>query len=124
MNCRTAAESLARLARNCAGGRRPRPAARQQITVVGDGGELVHVVGDHDAGDPECLVHVLDEAQDDTERDRIEPDERLIVDQQLRVHDNGPRQRHAPRHATRELPRHEPGGAAQPTACSLVSTSL
>ena len=70
-------------------------------------------MGDDDARDAERLVHLLDEPQNEPEGDRIEPDERLIVDEQLRVHDNGARERHAPRHAAGELRRHEVGGAAQ-----------
>ena len=62
---------------------------------------------------------MLDEPQDEAERDRIEPDERLVVEQNLGIHDDGARQRHAPRHAAGELRRHERRGAAQADCLQL-----
>ena len=62
---------------------------------------------------PEQAIERLDQAHDHAHRDRIQADERLVVDQHLRIHDDGARQRHPPRHAAREFGRHQVRGAAQ-----------
>ena len=111
MNWRTTSDSL-----RCSSSGLPGThdlAARKQETVVRDGRELLHVVRHDDAGDAQRLVHLLDEAADHAHRNRVEADEGLVVDQDVRVHDDGARQRHAPRHATREFRRHQSRRAAQ-----------
>ena len=67
----------------------------------------------HDAGQPERIVQAADQAQDDAERNRIETDEGLIVDEDLRIHDDRARERHAARHAAGKLRGHERRRAAQ-----------
>ena len=73
---------------------------------------------------PSAVVHVLDESQDHAEGDRIETDERLVVDQQFRIHDDGARQRHAPRHAAGELGGHQIRRAAQADRLQLGEHQL
>ena len=79
-----------------------RPAG-QQVAVVGDRGDLAHVVRDDDAADAERVVEAPDEPQHHAHRDRVEPDERLVVHEQLGIHHDRARERDAPRHAAREL---------------------
>ena len=50
---------------------------------------------------------------------RIEAGERLVVDQHFRIGGHRPRQRNSPRHAARQLRRHQPRGAAQPDGLQL-----
>ena len=70
-------------------------------------------MGNHDAGEPEHIVQAADEPQDDAHRDRIETDEGLVVNQDLRIHDNGARQGDAPDHAAGQFVGVEEGRAAQ-----------
>jgi len=76
-------------------------------------GELFDIVRDHNTRDTERLVKFANQTDNYAHRDRIEADKRLVVDQQLRVHHDGSRQRHASGHSTGELRRHELGSTAQ-----------
>ena len=91
----------------------------QQEEVVGDAHRLVHVVGDDDRGRAQRAVQGADEVHDHVERDRVEARERLVVDDELRVERDGARERHAARHAARELAGHERLRAAQPDRVEL-----
>ena len=86
--------------------------------------ELVHVVRDDDAGDAQRFVHLLDEPADHAHGNRIETHERLVVDQDVRIHDDGARERHAPRHAAGQFRRHEPRGATQSDRVQLGQHEL
>jgi hypothetical protein len=94
-------------------------AARQQVAVMGDARELADVVRDDDAGDAERLVQRADQAHDDAHRDRVEAHEGLVVDQEFRIHDDRACERHAARHAARELRGHQVRGAAQADGVQL-----
>ncbi len=73
---------------------------------------------------PQRAVQRLDQPHDDAHRDRIEADEGLIVDQQLRVHHDRPRERDAPRHAAGEFGRTELRRAAQAHGLQLHQHQL
>ena len=98
-------------------------AAGEQIAVVRDHRELAHIVRDDDAGDAEGIV-VTDQPHDHAHGDRIETDERLVVDQQFRVHDDRAGQGHAARHAARQLRGHQVGGTAQAHGMQLGQHQL
>ena len=117
MNWRTSSRSLPATS---AGGplAMMRPAGKQ-VAVVGDRGDLADVVRDDDAGDAERVVEAPDEPQHDAHRDRVESHERLVVHEELGIHHDRARERDAPRHAARELRRHQPGRAAQPHGLQL-----
>ena len=78
-----------------------------------DGCKLRNVVRHDDARNPQSLIHLLNEAHDHAARNGIKADEGLIVNKKLRIHDDGTRERHAPRHTAGELPRAQIGRAAQ-----------
>ena len=94
-------------------------AVRQDVAHVGDLRNLAHVVRDHDAADAERVVQRADQAHHHAHRDRVEAGERLVVEQDLRIHDDGAGQRHAPGHAARQLLRLQMGRAAQPDRMQL-----
>ncbi len=94
--------------------RRPRPCRQTADKLVGDGADLCDVVGHDDAGDAKRLVHRLNQPRYDAERDRVKAHERLIIDQQFRVHDDGARQRDAARHAAGEFRGHQLRCATEP----------
>ncbi|MEJ0005238.1 MAG: hypothetical protein WDM77_02315 [Steroidobacteraceae bacterium] len=48
---------------------------------MSDLGQLLHIVRDDDAGDPQGLVQLLDEPQDHAPRDRVQTHEGFIVNQ-------------------------------------------
>ena len=73
---------------------------------------------------PERRIERLDQPQDHAQRDRIQADERLVVDQQLRIHDDRPRQRHAARHAAGQLRGHQIRRAAQADRLQLHEYQL
>jgi hypothetical protein len=64
-----------------------------EIEVVREAKRLVHVVGDDDRGRPERVVQRADEVADHIERDRVEPGEGLVVDDELGVERDGARER-------------------------------
>ena len=88
-------------------------AVADHVDVVGDLERLLHVVGHHDRGQAERVVQAADQLDDLVERDRVEAGEGLVVHHQLRVGGDGARERHAPRHAAREVARHHVARAAQ-----------
>ncbi len=92
---------------------RDHAAIGQQVTLVGNAADLLHVMRDHDRGDAERRVQRLDEPEDHTQRDRVQTHERFIVNQQLRIHRDRPRQRHAPGHASGQGRRRQSRGATQ-----------
>src|SRR6185503_17444981 len=88
-------------------------AVADHIDIVGHLERLLHVVGDHDRGESGRLVQAADQPDDLGERVRVEAGERLVVDHELGVGGDGARQRHAPRHAARQVVRHHRLRAAQ-----------
>ena len=99
-------------------------AAGEQIAVVRDRRELAHIVRDDDAGDAEGVVELADQPDDHAHGDRIETDEGLVIDQQLRVHDDRAGQGYPARHAARQLRRHHLGGTAQAHGMQLGQHQL
>ena len=85
----------------------------EQEAAMGNLADFLHVMRHHDAGDAQRRVKRLDQAQDHGQRNRIEPGKGFVVDQQLRIHDDGPRQGHASCHAARERTGGEFSCAAQ-----------
>ncbi len=85
----------------------------KQVTVIGNRGDLAHVVRHDDARDAERVIEAADQPQHDAQRDRVETDERLVIDEELGVHHDRARKRDAARHAARELRGHQACGAAQ-----------
>ncbi len=76
-------------------------------------------MADHDAGQTQRVVHTPDQAHDDAHRDRIETDKRLVIEDQVRIHRDGARQRDASGHAAGQLRRHQFRGTAQPHCVQL-----
>ena len=74
---------------------------------------LGHVVRDDDGSGAEGVVQAPDQLADDAHGDRIQAGERLVVKDQHGVERGSARQRHAPRHAAREIRGHEPVRPAQ-----------
>jgi hypothetical protein len=70
-------------------------------------------VRDDDRGRAEHVVQPADEVADDAHRDRVEAGEWLVVHDQHGIERDGARQRHAARHAARELRGHLVARAAQ-----------
>ena len=94
-----------------------------EVQVIDDLERLVDVVRDDDRRDAERVVQLADELADDAERDRVEPRERLVVEHEHRIERDRARERHATRHAARQLRRAEAARRrASPTACSFMST--
>ena len=81
--------------------------------MVGDLLDRLQFVRHQHAGDAERLVERADQFQHLVQRHRIEADEGLVIENQHRIEHDRPRQRHAPRHATGQLVRHQPRRAAQ-----------
>jgi hypothetical protein len=74
-----------------------------EVQVIDDLQRLVDVVGDDDRRDAERVVELTDELAHDAQRNRVEPRERLVVQDEHRIERDRTRQRHAPRHAARQL---------------------
>ncbi|MNT86227.1 hypothetical protein D3C72_2264920 [compost metagenome] len=68
------------------------------VSVVGDAQHLRHVVRNHDAGDAQRVIELIDQLHQHTHGDRILADERLIEHDHLWVERYRPRQRGTPRH--------------------------
>ncbi len=122
MNCRTISDG--KLCSSCGVPRATTLPPDSKIHRVGHRRDLRHVVRHHDAGEAERVVQAANQAQDDAHRDRVEADEGLVVDQDLRVHDDRARQRDAPRHAAGELRGHQLRGAAQTDRLQLGEHQL
>src|SRR6185503_3146277 len=88
-------------------------AVADHVNIVGHLERFLHVVGDHDRGEPERLVQAADQLDDLVERNRIEPGEGLVVHEELRIGGDRARERHAPRHAARQVVRHHAVRPAQ-----------
>ena len=72
-----------------------------QVTAICDHGDFLHVVAHQDAGDAKSVIHLPDQPHDDAHRNRIQADEWLVIDKNVRIHDHRPRQRDTARHAAR-----------------------
>jgi len=96
----------------------------EQKNHIGHGGDLLHIVRNHDAGDAERIVQTPDQPQYDSQGNRVETDEWLVVDQDLRVHDDGSRQRDSPAHSARQFRGHEFGRAAEADCLQLREHQL
>ena len=88
-------------------------AVRQNNDVVGDGKGLFQLVGDKNAGQTHRIVELADQCGRGANRNRVNTGKRLVIHHQLWVERNGPCQRYAPRHATREGAGHHLAGAPQ-----------
>ena len=75
------------------------------IDVVGRLGDDAEIVGDHDHGRAELLLHALDEREDLRLGRDVERGRRLVGDDQVGVVDQRHRDHHALAHAARELVR-------------------
>ena len=73
----------------------------------------MHIVGHHHRRGAQRVVQTLDQRGDGAQGDGVQAGEGLVVQHQVGVECNGARQRHPPRHAARQLGRHQPGRAAQ-----------
>src|SRR5258705_4383055 len=71
--------------------------------AVGDLEDLGDLVADHDRGEPELAVEVLDEPVDGVDEDRVQSGGRLVKEHDLRLRDEGPRDGHALAHASGDL---------------------
>jgi hypothetical protein len=67
----------------------------------------VNIVRHDDTGQSKRIIEAADQAQYDAHGDRVKAHERLVVDQDFRIHDDRARQRHAPAHAARQLRGHQ-----------------
>src|SRR5690348_2688779 len=94
-------------------------AVGHEVHVVDDLEALHDVVRDDDRGGAERVVELPHEPADHRHGDRVEPGEGLVVEHEQRVERHGARERDAPRHAARELGRHEVLGAAHPDRLQL-----
>ena len=66
-----------------------------------------------DGGQPHGVVQLANQLGSGAQRNRIQPGKRFVVHHQFRVQRNRACQRHAPRHAARNLRRHQIARAAQ-----------
>ena len=66
----------------------------------GGGGYFGDVVADNDTGNAQRIIHTPYQSNDNAHGNRVETDERLIVDQYLGVHDHCTRQCDTPCHST------------------------
>src|SRR5206468_10857239 len=71
--------------------------------AVGDLEDLGDLVADHDRGEPELAVEVLDEAVNGVHEDGVEPGGGLVEEDDLRLRHEGPRDGHALAHASGDL---------------------
>src|SRR5688500_15719579 len=94
-------------------------AVADHVDVVGDLERLLHIVGHHDGGQAERLVQAADQLDDLVERDRVQAGEGLVVHEELRVGGDRARERHAARHAAREVAGHHLACAAQADGVQL-----
>ncbi len=103
------------------GGRAARDhlAFRKNEARVGDLRDFPHVVRHHDAGDAEGVVERANEPQHHAHRDGIEARKRLVVNEDVGVHDDGARERDPSRHAARELLGIQRSGSTQPDGVQL-----
>jgi hemin uptake protein HemP len=76
-------------------------------------------MADDDARNSERVVHLADQAYDDTHRNRVESDKWFVVDQNVGIHHHGSCKRNAPRHTARQLLRHHVCGTAEPYRVQL-----
>ncbi len=95
------------------------PAFGEQIAAICHRGNLVHIVRHHDAGDAQRVVHLSNQSDHHSHGNGIQARERLVINQQIRVHHNGPGQRHPPGHPAGQFRRHERSGTAQPHGVQL-----
>jgi hypothetical protein len=70
-------------------------------------------MGDHDTGDPKCVVEQTNQPDQHAHGDRVLADERLVVHENLRIERNRPGQRDTTLHATGQFIRHQLDSAAQ-----------
>ena len=78
------------------------------------------MVGDDHHGHLQAPVDVDQQAFDAPQRDRIETRERLVAEEDDRLHDDGPGERDALHHAARELARQEVVDVGQPDGLQPV----
>jgi hypothetical protein len=88
-------------------------AAGKKVNEIGHRQRFRHVVRDNDGSEPQGIVERADQVGDDAFRDRVQSRKRLVVHDQRRIEGDGPRQRHAPRHAAGHVGRLHAGGVAQ-----------
>jgi len=103
--------------------RRPAQLIRRSLGDDLAGGNEVHVVHDieafldvvthDDRSLPQRVVQRPDQPRDHAQRNRVETGKGLVVEHEVRVQRHCPRQRHAPRHAARELGGHPVRRSAQ-----------
>jgi len=84
-----------------------------QETAVSDRFDFFNVVANDDTRDVQRIVHTPHEPDDNPHGNRIQADERLVVDQDIGVHNHRTRQRDTTRHTARQLGRHQIGRPAQ-----------
>ena len=89
------------------------PLRRQQVCVVADGKTLLNVMRHHQRRRTSGVVQGADQVGRHPHRDRVQAGERLVVHDDFRVQRDGPRQRHAPRHAAGNFGNAQCGRAAQ-----------
>lgn len=77
------------------------------IDVIGDAGGFSQVMRDHHAGDPQRIIEQTDQPHQNAHGNRILAHERLVIQQDLRVHRDGAGQRNTTLHAPRQLVRHQ-----------------
>jgi dTDP-glucose 4,6-dehydratase len=99
-------------------------AARQEVHAIGDAQRARHVVRDDDAGHAETLARLLDQIVDPAAGDRVQAAGRLVVDDDIRLHDHGARQRDALAHAARKLAGEAILGALEPQDGQLLQHAL
>src|SRR3989442_460045 len=79
------------------------PAVVQHRHRIGDPEDLGDLVAHHHRGEAEAPVEILDEPVDAVHEDGIEPGRRLVEEDDLRLRDERPGDRHALAHAPRDL---------------------
>ncbi|MNN51480.1 hypothetical protein D3C81_1661160 [compost metagenome] len=83
------------------------------VRVVGDAQHLRYIVRNHNAGDAQRMIELINQLNQHAHGDRILTDERLVEHDHLRVKRNRPRQRRTPRHTAGQLIGHQLGRATQ-----------
>ena len=94
-------------------------AVGQHDHLVRDAECFLQVVRHHDAGDAQRVVQLADQLGRGTQGNRVQPRERLVVHDQVRVQRDGAGQRHAAGHAAGDLAGHQVARAAQPDGIEL-----
>ena len=96
-------------------------ALRQDADAVAYGVEALQIVRDHEDGELERLLQGSDQLVEIARGNRIEAGRRLVEEYELGIEREGPRERHAFGHASRELGRNLCQSAGpRPTMSSLA----